>query len=264
MALYHGGKVLADRFNPFQFRNPDYLREFVLSVSDKTGFDKSDQGRLLHIIKKFVDSNPEIDFESFLSFIKKDFPNLNFCFEDLRDFISGEALECYPILYVDFDNYSKNIISPLILFVLEYFKNIRAKEKILVFDECWSFLRDHHEYLDRCFRTFRKEGSFPIAISQSADDFKEIGQAISNNSYFQVFFGQETHRGELDSFDHFQLKKLQFDKGVFSDCYLKTPDNRYRKIIRNYLSPLEMELFHTDFGGDSAFYEFFKSIWKIF
>ena len=146
---------------------------------------------------------------------------------------------------------------------LEYFKNIGAKEKILVFDEAWSFLKDHADYIDECFRTFRKTGALPIAISQGLNDFAGSGgklySSITNNSFIKVFFPQEKiDDPEVTEFDHEMIKTLHFEKGSFSECYLKSADNKIRKVLRIYLSPLELELFHTEAGEDSKFFDFFN------
>ena len=46
-----------------QFKDPIYLREFILSVIDKDKFDKLNCGKLLHEIKKFVEKKPEGDLK---------------------------------------------------------------------------------------------------------------------------------------------------------------------------------------------------------
>lgn len=60
------------------------------------------------------------------------------------------------------------------------------------------------------------------------------------------------------------IKSLSFEKGVYSECYLKTSDNRYRKIIRNKLTPLELELFNTESGEDEKLFKFIKSFKYVF
>ncbi|MDC1174640.1 hypothetical protein OAT67_04575 [Bacteriovoracaceae bacterium] len=260
---YHGGIELNKGFNPMQFKDPMYLREFILSVVDKNKFDKLNCGKLLGEIKTFLEKNPDGDFNSLLDSLATSFEGIHFYFEDIKDFFTNEKLSEFPILYVDVENYPKNIISPLIIFILEYFKNIPEREKILVFDECWSFLVHHAEFIDECFRTFRKSGAFPIAISQGLNDFKMLGDelcnSITNNSYFKIFFPQELETSnEITEFDIFNLGSLQFEKGNYSDCYLKSTDNRYRKNIRTFLTPLELELFHTEAGEDDHLNLFIK------
>lgn len=259
LTLYHGGEVLSQGFNPLQFKCPYYLREFVLSMMDGEKVSKLDRGRLLKCIKENLS---ECDsFDELIEFLKKDFHQIDLYFEEHRDFLRGATLSDIPILYVDIEEYPKGIITPLIIFLLEYFKNLGAKEKILVFDECWSFLGAHAAYIDECFRTFRKTGAFPIAISQSLRDFeilgRELASSITNNSYFKVFFPQELQESlEISSFDINRVQNLQFEKNNFSECFLKTSDNRYRKILRVGLSPLELELFNTEAGRDISLYQF--------
>ncbi|MEC7276961.1 MAG: hypothetical protein VXV96_11630 [Bdellovibrionota bacterium] len=269
LTKYYGGSNLEHKFNPFQFKDPMYLREIILSVVDTDKFGKLEKGKLLRAIKEALPKSES--FFGFIDNLKEDFPEIDLYFEDFKDYICDEHIDSKSILYVDVENYPKSVIAPIIIFILEYFKNIPEKEKILVFDECWSFLGDHSSYIDECFRTFRKTGAFPIAISQSLKDFSSLGDdlanSITNNCYFKVFFPQEMEeRHDITSFDVENIGSLEFQKGVFSECYLKSTDNRFRKIIRNYLTPLELELFHTEAGKDkklesflSKFEEFFDS-----
>lgn len=246
-----------------------YLREIILSVVDSERFGKLEKGKLLRAIKEALPKSES--FFGLIDNLEEDFPEIDLYFEDFKDYICDDYIDTKSILYVDVENYPKSVIAPIIIFILEYFKNIPEKEKILVFDECWSFLADHSSYIDECFRTFRKTGAFPIAISQSLKDFSSLGgdlaNSITNNCYFKVFFPQEMEeRHDITSFDVENIGSLEFQKGVFSECYLKSTDNRFRKIIRNYLTPLELELFHTEAGKDkklesflSKFEEFFDS-----
>lgn len=269
LTKYYGGSNLEYRFNPFQFKDPMYLREIILSVVDAERFGKLEKGKLLRAIKEALPKSESLF--GLIDYLKEDFPEIDLYFEDFKDYISDDHIDIKSILYVDVENYPKSVIAPIIIFILEYFKNIPEKEKILVFDECWSFLGDHCSYIDECFRTFRKTGAFPIAISQSLKDFSSLGDdlanSITNNCYFKVFFPQEMEeRHDITSFDVENIGSLEFQKGVFSECYLKSTDNRFRKVIRNYLTPLELELFHTEAGKDkkmesflSKFEEFFDS-----
>jgi hypothetical protein len=259
LTKYHGGKSLDTKFNPFQFKNPFYLREIILSVVDSDKFKKLEKGKLLKVIKE---SLPESrSFRELVEKLKVNFCDIDLYFEDFWDYISDEETSLNNILYVDIESYPRTIIAPIIIFVLEYFKNIQTKEKILVFDECWSFLGDHSSYIDECFRTFRKTGAFPIAISQSLKDFSATGNdlltSITNNCYFKVFFPQEIEEGqEISSFDVESIGNLAFQKDLFSECYLKSADNKFRKTIRNYLTPLELELFHTEAGKNQKLDDF--------
>lgn len=262
LCLYHGGIGLETGVNPMQFPNAEFLREFILSVVDGEKFKKLEKGKLLKEIKTFLKRIKDGSFWELLEYLKNTFPEIDLYFEDIKDFITDENLEFAPIFYVDIENYPKTQMAPLIIYLLEYFKNLPASEKILVFDECWQFLRDHAQYVDECFRTFRKSGAFPIAISQGLGDFTTLENglysSITNNSYFKIFFPQEQIQDpEICEFDNENIKALAFRKNKFSDCYLKTQDNKFRKVMRVLLTPLEKELFHTEAGEDQLFYKFF-------
>lgn len=270
LTKYHDGIVLGCVFNPFQFKCPFYLREIILSVVDKSKFDKLERAKLLKEIKEGL--REVTSFNELILFLETEFKDIGLYFEEFKNYVDEKIIiseGSVKVLYVDIENYPKSIITPLIIFVLEYFKSIKEKEKILVFDECWSFLKEHDEFIDECFRTFRKTGAFPIAISQSLKDFESIGQSLSssitNNSYFKAFFPQElSNDHDVDDFDIENIKGLQFEKNNFSECYLKSTDNKYRKIIRTYLTPLELELFHTEAGGDKKLNSFINNFGHYF
>jgi hypothetical protein len=256
---YHGGSYLKAGFNPFQFKDPVYLREIILSIVDEASFNKLERGRLLKVIKDNVDKCHS--FSDLIDTLKDHFQDIDLYFEEFKDYFTDEDLGIESILYVDIEDYPKGIVTPLIIFILEYFKKIEINEKILVFDECWSFLKDHTSFIDECFRAFRKTGAFPIAISQSLRDFShlnsDLASSITNNSYFKIFFPQELEiQNDISEFDIENINSLDFKKNVYSECYLKTSDNRYRKTVRNYLSPLELQLFHTEAGADLKFNKF--------
>ncbi|MBG60550.1 MAG: hypothetical protein CMJ16_08845, partial [Peredibacter sp.] len=256
---YHSGSVLESKFNPFHFKDPMYLREIILSVVDAEKFGKLEKGKLLKAIKEALPKSQT--FFDLIENLKENFVDIDLYFEDFKEYVSDEKVHFQKILYVDVEQFPKAVIAPIIIYILEYFKTLPSKEKILVFDECWSFLSEHSQYIDECFRTFRKTGAFPIAISQSLRDFENVNQSlaqsITNNSYFKVFFPQEMSAVyDITSFDIQNISSLSFKKGVFSECYLKSTDNRFRKTIRNYLTPLELELFHTESGKDKKLNQF--------
>ena len=262
LTKYHEGVELSQKINPMQFGNPIFLREIILSCVDKGRFNKLERGRLLKSIREILSDGKKLSFWSLLLKLEEEFAGISLYFEDLKHVFGEEEIKPTKILYVDVEDYPKEAVSPLILFLLEYFKNLPEKEKVLVFDECWSFLRNHVDYIDECFRTFRKNGALPIAISQGLKDFSGIGElynSISNNSYFKVFFPQEyISDSNFDEFDNQMISSLAFEKGHFSECYLKSSDNKYRKIIRIELSALELELFHTEAGQDDPLNRFYQ------
>lgn len=267
LTKYHEGAILNEGFNPFQFKDPLYLRELILSLVDKDDFNKLERGKLLKVIKENI-CNCDT-FADLIKVLKNEFHNIDLYFEEFKDFFNNAKFEKKDILYVDLEDYPKGIITPLIIYILEYFKQLDCNNKILVFDECWTFLKDHSSYIDECFRTFRKSGAFPIAISQSLNDFssinRELANSITNNSYFKIFFPQELElQSDITEFDLQSIKSLEFDKNNFSECYLKTNDNKYRKIIRTYLNPIELQLFHTEAGEDSRYNLFLEKFNEFF
>jgi hypothetical protein len=247
---YHGGRELVSHINPMQFKDANFLREFILSVVDQDKFNKLEQGRLLKEIKSYL-AQEDVSFNGLLSYLEKTFGDISLYFEGIKDHLSEDDIEFTPILYVDINNFPHEMISPIILFVLQYFKNYPASEKILVFDECWSFLVNHGNYIDECFRVFRKSGAFPISISQGIEDFKQISEklsnSITNNSYFKVFFPQELEvSSEITEFDKERVNSLGYLKGDYSECYLKSSDNELKKVLVNVLSDKQLEVFNTE------------------
>ena len=263
LCLYHSGYNLSSGINPLQFKCPYFLREFILSVVDQSKFTKLEKGLLLKRIKEFLKEKADPTHTKMISYLEQDFKGLSLYFEDIKDFISDEITPMNDFLYVDIENYPKSQIAPLVIYVLEYFKRLPKNQKVLIFDECWQFLKDHGEYIDECFRTFRKTGAFPIAISQGLSDFESLGgdlySSIINNSYFKVFFPQEYIRNEdITDFDNKRIKSLQYEKGAYSECYLKSTDNKIKKILRIDLNPLEYELFHTEVGRSKNLFKFYE------
>ena len=263
LALYHEGENVTCGIDPLLFRSPGYLREFVLTVADASKFDKMERARLLQVLRK--EAPGAANFGELLASLEPHFPDISLYFEEISPFLldsspqTTHAPNLWQLLYVDVENFPKNFVAPLIVWLLEYFRQIPESEKILVFDECWSFLENHAPWIDECFRTFRKTGAFPIAISQSLKDFSRtgLGDSIVNNSHFRVFFPQTLREGEeTDTFDMDRIRSLRFGKGTYSQCYLKSSDNKYRKILENALTPLEYEIMHSDAGGENKLLNF--------
>ncbi len=269
ICLYHEGYNLCNGINPMQFKCPYFLREFILSVVDKDKFNKLEKGLLLKRIKTYLQDEIDLSHHGMIKYLENDFSDLSLYFEDIKDFLISDNIEINEFLYVDIENYPKSQIAPLIIYVLEYFKRVADSRKVLIFDECWKFLKNHGEYIDECFRAFRKTGAFPIAISQGLSDFENLGgdlySSITNNSYFKIFFPQEyIESNDITDFDNSRIASLQYEKGRYSECYLKSTDNKIKKILRITLDPLEYELFHTESGQSENFYKFFDDHRKYF
>ena len=265
LALYHGGTNITDGIDPLRFRDPSYLREFVLSVVDAGKFDKLARARLLKTLKGAAPR--AAGFRELLKSLEPGFPDISLHFEEIAPYLSESAPMNSNFLYADVDDFPKNFVAPLVVWLLEHFRNIKEAEKVLVFDECWSFLENHAPWIDECFRTFRKTGAFPVAISQSLRDFSRtgIGDSIVNNSHFRVFFPQSLEENDdVDAFDIARIKSLRFEKGSHSQCYLKSSDNNCRKTLENAPTPLEFEIMHTDAGGENKLLNFLDRFGEFF
>ena len=160
LAIYHSGVHLKGGFNPLQFRNPIYLREFILSVIESNKIGKLEKGKLLKKIKAAMPN--ALTFDDLLDSLEEPFPDIKLYFEDVKDFFISKEIPPNNLLYVNIDDYPKEMTAPLIIWCLEYFKSVPVKEKILVFDECWSFLKNHASYIDECFRTLEKQAHYQL------------------------------------------------------------------------------------------------------
>ncbi|PIP91060.1 MAG: hypothetical protein COV38_13305 [Bdellovibrionales bacterium CG11_big_fil_rev_8_21_14_0_20_38_13] len=255
LTLYHGGSYLKHGINPMQFRDAEFLREIILSQVDLSKFDKLERGRLLKSLRAILEDNSVVTFRSLLERLEADFKHISLYFEECLESFSDEVIGDVNLLYVDIQDYSQAMVTPVILFALEYYKRIKVSQKILVFDECWEFLTEHASFITKSFRTIRKTGGLAIAISQGLEDFakidRELSRAIINNAYFRFFFPQElTPNESVSEFDIERINQLRFVKNVVSECYLVTKNQRFKKILGIYLSSLERELFHTEDGED--------------
>ena len=159
--------------------------------------------------------------------------------------------------------YPDKIKAPLIIFLIEAFKNLSGK-RIFVFDEVWDFLSNNAEYIAECFRTFRKSGASAIAISQGLDDFSatEMGKVIAKLSTTKILFQQSAEvSSELDSFDIEKIKMLSTKRKVYSEFYIKT--ELHRKTARFYPVPKEYELF-TSYHKDRELFDRFHDHYAEF
>lgn len=247
-ALYHGGVVLSQKFNPLQFKNPRYLKEFVLAVMDEK-LGKREEGRLFEVV-----SNANItSIDQFLAMLEEHFSGISYYFKEIRDFFTDEVLPLNNFNYCDFSFFPESLKAPLIIYMIEYFKNLQGR-KIFVFDECWHLLSKNADYIAECFRTFRKHQASAIAISQNLDDFSgsQLGRVIIQNTYFKFLFKQALVESEfIDGTSKNLLDQIQSKKGVYSEFLYFTEINK--KPLRFYPSLLEYNLFTSDRGDLNQF-----------
>jgi hypothetical protein len=247
LTLYTGGNIFSEKFNPLQFKNPHYLKAFLMSLVPEAELSIKDQGRMFSLIKDYLALGVDHTFNGLVSFLAQHFDGIEYYFNELQDFISDSKIRITDITYVDTALYPKKIIAPLIIYLIEYFKNIEGK-KIFLFDECWEYLERNSEYIEECFRTFRKHNASAIAITQDVADFlsnnSKVGQVIFNNTNHKLFFYQDTTSTNLISEeDSSRIQTLRSVHGSHSEFFYK--DDSVRKTVRYYATPLEYELFTT-------------------
>lgn len=242
---FHNGNHFSNKFNPLQFLDPIYLKEFVVSVISEEELNRKTKGEISEAIDKFLLSKKAKNFANFLNQMEEIIPDIKLYFADVIPYITDEDIEIKNITYVDTTLYPKSVISPLIIYLIEYFKNIKGK-KIFVFDECWEFMKNNTDYIEECYRTFRKFDGSAIAITQSISDFlsnnNRIGEIVFNNTCHKFFFKQDRIPGGLiHEEDSEIITTLETRQGEFSEFLYK--DEFLRKTCRFYPTPLEYELF---------------------
>jgi len=241
---YYHGEVLSHKFNPLQFRNPTYLKEFVLSViEDKT--TKMEEGRLFSVIQNILELKVS-NFDHFLIELEKEFVGISFYFSEIKEYFSDEDIQLNDLTYCDFSDYPEAMKAPLIIYLIEYFKNLEGK-KVFVFDECWHLLNKNADYIAECFRTFRKHHASAIAISQNLDDFSitQLGRVIIQNTHWKLLFRQSLSESEFIDYQSIELlESIYSKKGAYSEFLLLSEG--IKKPIRYYPTHLEYELFNTN------------------
>ena len=256
-ARYHEASVFSERFNPYQFKNPRYLKAFVMSVLDEN-LSKKEEGRLFEVIKTITE-NPDVEtFDMFLYELEQHFNGISYYFKEIEEFFEDEPTYQNDFTYCDFTLYPEALKAPLIIYLIEYFKNLSGK-KIFIFDECWHLLSKNADYVAECFRTFRKHNASAIAISQNLDDFVEtqLGRVIIQNTYYKLLFRQSLETSEfLDTHSKMILDSIQSIKGEYSEFFLLTEKNK--KPLRFYPTDLEYNIMTTSKDDLEEFAEYMK------
>lgn len=240
--MFHDGVIFSEKINPLQFNNPMYLKEFVKAVLGG-GLSRKEEGKLYEVIKSFDLRN--LGMDGFILRLEKEFEDIRYYFSEFEMFFTDETLELNDLSYCDLTNYPESFKSPLMIYLIEYFKQLQG-QKIFVFDECWGLLKNNADYVAECFRTFRKHDASAIAISQNMDDFSktQLGRVIIQNTYYKFLFAQHLRDSEyLTDYQKELLASVHSEKGKFSEFLLVNED--FQKVCRFHSSPLEYELFHS-------------------
>jgi type IV secretory pathway VirB4 component len=253
--LFHKGAVFSEKFNPFQFKNPVYLKEFIISV---TGYvwDRKEAGKLYESIKENIDKADT--FNELIALLDNEIGDIKYYFSEIEKFFTDEDIKLNDLTYCDLTIYPEIIKSPLMVYLVEYFKQLEGK-KIFVFDECWGLLKNNADYIAECFRTFRKHNASAIAISQNLDDFSEtqLGRVIIQNTYYKFLFKQNI--GKTPFVSDFQLDLLdtvKSNRGEYSEFL--TLSEEMQKIVRYYSSALEYELFTSSKRDNDQIEKYFE------
>ena len=251
-AKFHDGSVLSHKFNPIQFKDTRYLKEFILAAVDEK-FTKRDEGRLYEAIENLISVKEVSTFKDLVSGLEKDFKGIGYYFKEIEEFFCDETLPLNQFTYCDFTNYPDAMKAPLIIYLIEYFKHLNG-EKIFIFDECWHLLDKNAQYIAECFRTFRKHRASAVAISQNLDDFSEtqLGRVIIQNTYYKFLFKQSLKESEfLDAHSKNLLDSVQSIKGEYSE-FLFLSEN-IKKPVRYVPTPLEYQVFTSDKNDNQQF-----------
>ncbi len=254
-AKFHNGAILSQKFNPYQFKNPRYLKEFILATMDEK-LPKQEEGRLFEKIKAISENSTITTFKGFLKELEKTFAGIRYYFNEIEDFFTDENSSLSDFTYCDFSLYPEAMKAPLIIYLIEYFKHLEG-EKIFIFDECWHLLLKNADYIAECFRTFRKNKASAVAISQNLDDFSEsqLGRVIIQNTYFKFLFRQSLTTSEfIDAHAKLLLDSVQSIKGAHSEFLLLT--ETMKKPIRFYPTPLEYQVMTSDREDNQQFEEY--------
>jgi hypothetical protein len=257
--LYHNAKVFSSKFNPLQFRDPNYLHALILSVIPESEVSFKQRGMILKQIKSALVEDINT-FEGLIHYIEREMEGFSLYFEELLPFITDEYCPIEKLVYVDTSAYPDNIKAPLIIFLFEYFEHIEGK-KIFVFDECWKFLKSVGWFIQERFRTLRRKNASAIAISQGFDEFlsTEIGRAVVENCYHKFIFQQAIKKNEiLTDFDIEATTQVRSEKGVYSEFYYKS--EIHKKKLRCYGTTREKELFTSEGDDNNRLDIFFNTL----
>ncbi len=241
---YLDGVALPLSFNPLQFKSPEYLKAFVMSVIDPEFLNPVDQGRLFEVLSE-LDFTKISSIKDFISILEENFKDIRYFFKELESSFNNDQYNGADLLYVDLTLYPDRIKAPLIIYLIEYFKHLKGK-RIFILDECWNLLANHGQFIAESFRTFRKHGASAIAISQNLEDFLStpLGRTIYTSTFFKFIFRQDTSGEFLSDHQKEMLKSLKSKKGEYSEFLLIS--DLHQKICRFYASPFKFHLFNSD------------------
>lgn len=101
----------------------------------------------------------------------------------------------------------------------------------VVLDECWNYIMSEPLLVQRAFREYRKLNGAVVAVTQSIGDFltEDVGQSIFQNAPIRILLRQGEDLSEnkrrlgLNGVELERTQELTREKGVYSECLIKTP-----------------------------------------
>ena len=257
--MYYNARIFSSKFNPLQFRDPNYLHALILSVIPEGEITFKQRGMILKQIKSALVQDINT-FEGLICYIELEFAGISLYFEELFPFITNDFCPIEKLVYIDTDAYPDNIKAPLIIFLFEYFEHIEGK-KVFVFDECWRFLKSVGWFIQERFRTLRRKSGSAIAISQGFDEFlsTDIGKAVVENCFHKFIFQQTIKKNEvLTEYDIEATTQINSEKGSYSEFYYKSANHKKR--LRCYGTAREKELFTSEGDDNERLNIFFNTL----
>ncbi|MCP4653469.1 MAG: TraC family protein [Candidatus Omnitrophica bacterium] len=107
----------------------------------------------------------------------------------------------------------------------------KNRRKFVVFDECWKLLNtpEASEFIEECYRTFRKYGAGAISITQSLHDFLggKLEHAVLGNTQTRFILRQNSEAAVREIINYFDfnsqeellIKSLKISKGEYSEIF---------------------------------------------
>ncbi|MBC7540156.1 MAG: hypothetical protein H7281_15130 [Bacteriovorax sp.] len=268
---YYGGNIFSEKINPMGFRDPEFLNEFVLSFIPESEISTKEKGKLFELINNALLADV-LTFQELVTYLDKELKEISYYFSKVWPYISNDSFEKSKITYFDLSLYPKDMIPGVILFAIKYLKDLGDSSDLrtLLIDECWSFLKRNADYIEECFRTFRKHGCAAIAITQNIEDFLTLGKistAILGCCNFQIYFRQDitTNSKEfINPFTQELITNLNSEKNKFSEFLVVIKNAKIKKVCRYYASSLELGIYNSSHNEKTKWKQFKEKFLPFF
>lgn len=268
LCRWHGGKLLGERINFLEVKNPTYLKELVLSLMDGDLITKEEEGHLFNVIKEGVEQNKFETHAQFVSYLEKNRKGIKNYFSEFLDITTDEKnWGENNFIFCELDNIPEKFHTPIMLFLFEKFIQMPS-HKIFVFEEIHKILKTNGERVAEYFRTMRKKGASCISITQSVNDanMNDLNRVIWENSEHYAIFKHRVQisREYLNDFQLFQVgmmaerdsltnKNAGIEKKKYAEFLLTS--SHFSKTVRLRINPLEYEIFNTTKNDLDSFLE---------